>query len=182
MEIKRIIVMVLACLLGVALVCVVLVGMINGTWPWSSPVNGDYTGINTNEATTTGGTEDMTQASDDTTAGTQDTAAATQDATAETTAPTTGNAGSGNSGNNNPENVGNSGTGNSGTGNAGTGNSGNSGTGSSSGSSGGNSGSTGNKPAKPTLGVEIEEATTAPTENRNVIDFQELLDKKNNGN
>lgn len=55
MDTKKAILTALACLLGVALVCVVQVDMINGTWPWSGSPSGDYSGM---KAQTTESTND----------------------------------------------------------------------------------------------------------------------------
>ena len=70
MDNKRLI-LIIGCIVAVALVCVLIVGMINGVWPWqNNDFSGEYTGTNSSgEAgaadetgdTTTGGSGDATE-------------------------------------------------------------------------------------------------------------------------
>lgn len=64
MNLKRILITALVSLVAAGLVCVVLVGMINGVWPWSGSIFGaDYTGPRPSETTeTTTETEETSEA------------------------------------------------------------------------------------------------------------------------
>ncbi len=58
---KRTLALIIGGIVAVALVCVVLVGLINGVWPWSSNMDDTYTGMHTSgEEETTGDAQDTT--------------------------------------------------------------------------------------------------------------------------
>lgn len=80
MKMKRILITALVSIVAAGMICVVLVGMIDGVWPWSKDVLGaDYTGMRPGETT-----EDTTVAEDTTTVD-------TSEETTETTGSSTDN-------------------------------------------------------------------------------------------
>ena len=82
MNVKRILITALISLVAAGLVCVVLVGMINGVWPWSgSSFGADYTGPRPGETT-----ETTAETGETTTTGTEGTTEATTEESVPTTA------------------------------------------------------------------------------------------------
>ena len=169
MDMKKVIIIAAVCLVALALICVVVVGLINGVWPWTKNITfGEYFGFVPRETTPIVETGEPTETTDDTTADAQDTTADAQGATNGTdgTTGTTGTTGATESS----------------TATTGPADS----TKPSTEDSTTPSTAPGQDPAKPTIGVEIEDGTTpegsttpGSAGDKTVIDFQELLDKAN---